>query len=36
LKLYEISAVTGEGIERLKYALAEEVETLRDKRIEQA
>jgi GTPase len=25
LKLYEISAVTGEGIEQLKYAIADEV-----------
>src|SRR3984893_7306320 len=31
LKLYEISAVTGQGIETLKYAIAEEVETLREK-----
>ena len=31
LKLYEISAVTGKGIETLKYAIAEEVETLREK-----
>jgi GTP-binding protein len=31
LKLYEISAVTGKGIETLKYAIAEEVEALRDK-----
>jgi GTPase len=30
LKLYEISAVTGKGIEELKYAIAEEVERLRD------
>ena len=29
LKLYEISAVTGKGIDALKYAIAEEVETLR-------
>jgi GTP-binding protein len=29
LKLYEISAVTGKGIEELKYAMAEEVEKLR-------
>jgi GTPase len=29
LKLYEISAVTGEGIEDLKYAIAEQVEALR-------
>jgi GTP-binding protein len=31
LKLYEISAVTGKGIETLKYAIAEEVEALREK-----
>ena len=30
LKLYEISAVTGKGIEELKYAIAEEVEKLRE------
>jgi GTP-binding protein len=30
LKLYEISAVTGEGIESLKYAIAHEVEKLRE------
>ena len=30
LKLYEISAVTGKGIEELKYAIAEEVQTLRE------
>ena len=29
LKLYPISAVTGEGIEKLKFALAEEVERMR-------
>src|ERR1700690_1880755 len=29
LKLYPISAVTGEGIEKLKYAMAEEVEKVR-------
>jgi GTP-binding protein len=29
LKLYPISAVTGEGIEKLKYAMAEEVEKAR-------
>ena len=29
LKLYPISAVTGEGIEKLKFAMAEEVEKLR-------
>src|SRR6202048_3823590 len=31
LKLYEISAVTGKGIDALKSAIAEEVETLREK-----
>jgi GTP-binding protein len=31
LKLYEISAVTGKGIEELKYAMAEEVQELREK-----
>ena len=31
LKLYEISAVTGKGIEALKFAIAEEVEALRAK-----
>jgi GTP-binding protein len=31
LKLYEISAVTGKGIEALKYAIAEEVQALREK-----
>jgi GTPase len=30
-KLYEISAVTGEGIEELKYAMAAEVKTQREK-----
>src|SRR3981081_396667 len=30
LKLYEIAAVTGKGIETLKYAIAEDVETLRE------
>jgi GTP-binding protein len=30
-KLYAISAVTGEGIEKLKYAMAEEVEKVRKK-----
>jgi GTPase len=29
-KLYEISAVTGKGIEQLKYAIAENVQELRD------
>ena len=36
LKLYEISAVTGKGIEELKYAMAEEVEELREKDLQQA
>jgi GTP-binding protein len=31
LKLYEISAVTGKGIEELKYAMAEAVQELREK-----
>jgi len=30
LKMYEISAVTGQGIEKLKYAIAEEVQQLRE------
>jgi GTP-binding protein len=30
LKLYEISAVTGKGIEQLQYAIADEVEQLRE------
>jgi GTP-binding protein len=30
LKLYPISAVTGEGIEKLKFAMASEVERLRE------
>jgi GTPase len=30
-KLYEISAVTGKGIEELKYAMAEEVQQLRER-----
>jgi GTPase len=36
LKLYEISAVTGKGIEELKYAMAEEVEALREKDLSEA
>src|SRR6202161_4070917 len=36
LKLYEISAVTGKGIEELKYAMAAEVEELREKDLQQA
>ena len=35
-KLYEISAVTGKGIEELKYAMAKEVEELREKDLQQA
>ena len=31
LKLYEISAVTGKGIEELKYAIAQQVEALRER-----
>ena len=31
LKLYEISAVTGKGIEELKYAIAEQVQALRER-----
>jgi GTP-binding protein len=30
LKLYEISAVTGKGIEELKYAIADEVQKFRE------
>jgi GTPase len=36
LKLYEISAVTGKGIEDLKYAIAEEIEKLRKTEVEAA
>src|SRR6202522_472345 len=36
LKLYEISAVTGKGIEELKYAMAKEVEALREQAAKQA
>jgi len=36
LKLYEISAVTGKGIEELKYAMAEEVEALRERALSEA
>jgi len=35
-KLCEISAVTGKGIEELKYAMAEEVQALREQAIEVA
>jgi GTP-binding protein len=31
VKLYEISAVTGKGIEELKYAMGEEVQKLRER-----
>ena len=36
LKLYEISAVTGQGIDELKYAMAKEVDALREKALQQA
>ena len=36
LKLYEISAVTGKGIEELKYAMAEELEALRERALSEA
>src|SRR5437762_24254 len=36
LKLYEISAVTGKGIEELKYAIADEVQKLRERDIKSA
>src|SRR5437868_412696 len=36
LKLYEISAVTGKGIEELKYAIAEEIKQLREREPQQA
>jgi len=36
LKLYEISAVTGKGIETLKYAIAEEVQKLREQTLKSA
>ncbi len=36
LKLYEISAVTGKGIDELKYALAKQVDALREKAQEHA
>jgi len=36
LKLYEISAVTGQGIEELKFAMAAAVEKVREKTIQQA
>ena len=36
LKLYEISAVTGKGIEDLKYAMAEEVQKFRERELSEA
>jgi GTPase len=36
LKLYEISAVTGKGIEALKYAMAEEVQKFRERELREA
>jgi GTPase len=36
LKLYEISAVTGKGIEELKYAVAQEVQELRERDLKEA
>src|SRR6202140_631437 len=36
LKLYEISAVTGKGIEELKYAMAEEVQKFRERELGEA
>jgi GTP-binding protein len=36
LKLYEISAVTGKGIEELKYAIAHEVQELRERALKEA
>ncbi|HEY6369050.1 MAG TPA: GTPase ObgE [Candidatus Sulfotelmatobacter sp.] len=36
LKLYEISAVTGKGIEELKYAMAEEVQKVRERELGEA
>jgi len=36
LKLYEISAVTGKGIDGLKYAIAEEVQKLREQTLKSA
>lgn len=35
LKLYEISAVTGKGVEELKYAIAKEVDALRERAMEE-
>ena len=36
LKLYEISAVTGKGIDELKYAMAKEVEALREAALQES
>jgi len=36
LKLYEISAVTGKGVEELKYAMAEQVQAVREKDLAKA
>jgi GTP-binding protein len=36
LKLYEISAVTGKGIEELKYAMADEVQKFRERELKEA
>ncbi len=36
LKLYEISAVTGKGIDELKYAIAEEVQKFRERELGEA
>jgi GTP-binding protein len=36
LKLYEISAVTGKGIEELKYAIAERIEKIREHNLQEA
>ena len=36
LKLYEISAVTGKGIEELKYAMADEVQKFRERELSEA
>jgi GTPase len=36
LKLYEISAVTGKGIDELKFAIAKEVDALRERAVEDA
>ena len=36
LKLYEVSAVTGKGIDALKYAMAEEVQKFREQELSEA